>query len=100
MLHLSSAPFHNSIQSLLPMSREPQMSPRNYRPKLPDACAAPPIVDMRSPTTLLTSKNLAEHRSMQTASPLRRSPSAYRCDEGLGWMHLVWHEETRRLLVI
>jgi hypothetical protein len=69
-------------------------------PKLPDACAAPPIVDMRSPTTLLTSKNLAEHRSMQTASPLSRSPSAYRCDVGLGWMHLVWHELTRRLLVI
>ena len=74
--------------------------PHHRPPKLPDACAAPPIVDILSPTTLLTSKNFAEHRSMQTASPLRRSPSAYRWEEGLGWMHLVWHELTRRLLVV
>jgi hypothetical protein len=49
-----------------------------HRPKLPVACALPPIACIRSPTTLLTSKNFALHRSMHTASPLSRSPSAYR----------------------
>ena len=37
----------------------------------PNACSF-------SPTFLFTSKNLATQRSMQTLSPLLRSPSAYR----------------------
>ena len=57
----------------------------------PPAAAAPaPMPCNFSPTFLFTSKNLATQRSMQTLSPLFRSPSAY-----LGLMHLVWHELRR-----
>jgi hypothetical protein len=46
---------------------------------------------------ILTSKNLAVHLSMQTASPLSKSPSWYRWASS-GAMHFLWHEPTRRLL--
>lgn len=54
---------------------------------MPDAWAFAPAVCSFSPTFLLTSKYLATQRSMQTLSPLFKSPSAYR-----GEMHLAWHD--------
>jgi len=46
--------------------------------KPPAPPAAVPMVCNFSPIFLFASKNLATHRSMQTLSPLLRSPSKYR----------------------
>ena len=58
-----------------------------YKPKAPVApLVFAPTLCNRSPTFLFASKNLATHRSMQTLSPLLRSPSVYRV-----LIHLAWH---------
>jgi hypothetical protein len=58
-----------------------------YKPNAPAApLAFAPTLCNRSPTFLFASKNLATHRSMQTLSPLLRSPSVYRV-----LIHLAWH---------
>ena len=48
--------------------------------------------ESQTPSARLTSKNLAVHRSIQTPSPLFKSPSKYFSE-----MHFIWHELTSRL---
>ena len=59
------------------------------------APAAAPTACIFSPTLLLTSKNLATQRSMQTLSPLLRSPSAYRVLMHFAWQELAYGSQSR-----